>query len=120
LLGNARYELIEAENGEEALAAVARRRPHLILMDIQLPIMDGWAWDRPVRRDQGIGADALGGSRADQRERSDRNPDQADSLVYGGLISTAGGTAVIRGALIAAGGLSFQRERCWGANEDEW
>ena len=31
LLGNAGYELIEAENGEEALAAVARQRPDLIL-----------------------------------------------------------------------------------------
>ena len=28
-------------NGEKALAAVAKQRPDLILMDIQLPIMDG-------------------------------------------------------------------------------
>ena len=33
LLGNAGYELTEAENGEEALTAVAKRRPDLILMD---------------------------------------------------------------------------------------
>ena len=33
------YEITEAENGEEALAAVAKQRPDLILMDIQLPIM---------------------------------------------------------------------------------
>jgi CheY-like chemotaxis protein len=36
------YEITEAENGEEALAAIARQRPDLILMDIQLPIMDGY------------------------------------------------------------------------------
>jgi two-component system, cell cycle response regulator DivK len=42
LLGSAGFELVEAENGEEALAAVTRRRPDLILMDIQLPIMDGY------------------------------------------------------------------------------
>jgi len=36
------YEITEAENGEEALAAIAKRRPDLILMDIQLPIMDGY------------------------------------------------------------------------------
>src|SRR3974377_1933106 len=36
------YEITEAENGEEALAAVAKQRPDLILMDIQLPIMDGY------------------------------------------------------------------------------
>ena len=34
------YEITEAENGEEALAAIAKQRPDLILMDIQLPIMD--------------------------------------------------------------------------------
>jgi CheY-like chemotaxis protein len=28
------YEITEAENGEEALAAIAKRRPDLILMDI--------------------------------------------------------------------------------------
>ena len=34
LLGNAGFELIEAESGEDALAAVMARRPDLILMDI--------------------------------------------------------------------------------------
>jgi two-component system cell cycle response regulator DivK len=36
------YEITEAENGEEALAAIAKQRPDPILMDIQLPIMDGY------------------------------------------------------------------------------
>jgi CheY-like chemotaxis protein len=34
--------IAEAESGEEALAAIAKQRPDLILMDIQLPIMDGY------------------------------------------------------------------------------
>ncbi len=31
------YDITEAENGEDALAAIAKQRPDLILMDIQLP-----------------------------------------------------------------------------------
>ena len=48
------YEITEAENGEEALAAIAKQRPDLILMDIQLPIMDGYTATRRIKGDPAL------------------------------------------------------------------
>ena len=45
------YEISEVESGEEALDAVAKQRPDLILMDIQLPIMDGYTATRQIKAD---------------------------------------------------------------------
>jgi CheY-like chemotaxis protein len=53
------YEITEAENGEEALAAIAKQRPDLILMDIQLPIMDGYAATRRIKGDPALRSSRL-------------------------------------------------------------
>src|SRR3974390_1472113 len=45
------YEITEAETGEEALAAIAKQRPDLILMDIQLPTMDGYTATSRIKAD---------------------------------------------------------------------
>jgi two-component system cell cycle response regulator DivK len=54
MLAGTGYEITEAENGEEALTAVAKQRPDLILMDIQLPIMDGYTATNQIKADPAL------------------------------------------------------------------
>ena len=54
MLAGTGYEIAEAENGEEALTAIAKQRPDLILMDIQLPIMDGYTATRLIKTDPAL------------------------------------------------------------------
>jgi CheY-like chemotaxis protein len=51
MLAGTDYEITEAENGEEALAAIAKQRPDLVLMDIQLPIMGGYTATKQIKAD---------------------------------------------------------------------
>jgi len=51
LLGNAGFRMIEAHDGAQALTVARSQRPDLILMDIQLPLIDGYEATRSIKRD---------------------------------------------------------------------
>ena len=38
---NDRYDIIEAKNGEECIALSAEKKPDLIIMDVEMPVMNG-------------------------------------------------------------------------------
>jgi CheY-like chemotaxis protein len=44
-----KYEVIEAVNGQQGVELAERERPELILMDLSLPVMDGWEATRRLK-----------------------------------------------------------------------
>lgn len=45
------YEAQIAENGQEALTFLRKEKVDLILLDVMMPVMDGWATARKIRDD---------------------------------------------------------------------
>ena len=45
------YEIAQAADGEEGVKQAAAERPDLILMDLGMPVMDGWEATRRIKAD---------------------------------------------------------------------
>lgn len=46
------FDVLAAENGEEGLKKIAQKRPDLILLDIAMPIMDGFEMLETIRSNE--------------------------------------------------------------------
>lgn len=55
-LRRAGFDVIVATDGETGVAMVARERPDVVLMDLSLPILDGWAATRRIKSDPELAA----------------------------------------------------------------
>jgi DNA-binding NarL/FixJ family response regulator len=66
----------EAENGESAVVKAAQLAPDLVLLDVQLPDIDGFEVSRRVTREGGVPAVIIVSSR--------------DDSDYGPLVATSG------------------------------
>ncbi len=48
------YEIVIAVDGQQGVAMAASEKPDLILMDMSLPIIDGWAATRQIKEVQAL------------------------------------------------------------------
>ena len=56
LLTSAGFDILEAKDGEAGVRTAVAERPDLILMDIQLPVLDGYAATRRIKADPALRA----------------------------------------------------------------
>ena len=51
LLTSSGYDTMRAENGQEALDQMRQRKPCLVLLDMMMPVVDGWEFRRQQQQD---------------------------------------------------------------------
>ncbi len=72
------YRVVEAENGREAIELARHRCPDMILMDLSMPVMDGFAATRLLREMEVMCHVPIVAVSANRREHS-----QAEALAAG-------------------------------------
>ena len=72
------YRVVEAENGREAIELARHKCPDLILMDLSMPVMDGFAATRRLRQIEEVSHVPIVAITANRKEQS-----QADALAAG-------------------------------------
>jgi two-component system, cell cycle response regulator DivK len=87
------FEVVSAEDGEKGCAAAVAERPDVILMDLEMPVVDGWEATRRLKSDPetrnipiiGLSAHAMAGERekamAAGCDEFDQKPVEFDRLV---------------------------------------
>ncbi len=50
-IAEAGYAVLEATNGQEAIDKIGSSRPAVIIMDLSMPVMDGWEAIRRIKTD---------------------------------------------------------------------
>jgi two-component system cell cycle response regulator DivK len=87
------FEVIFAVDGKQGVDAARREKPDIILMDMSLPVMDGWEATRCVKADDatrsvlviGLTAHAMSGDREKAMEAGcddyDTKPVELDRLI---------------------------------------
>lgn len=48
------FDVVQAEDGEQGLAAFRSARPHLVILDVMLPAVDGFEVCRRIRRESNV------------------------------------------------------------------
>src|SRR5689334_11554755 len=59
MLRHAGFNVVEAATGPDAVRLALENAPDLILMDMNLPMLDGWEAARRIRSDDRVGATPL-------------------------------------------------------------